>query len=303
MLATMLRGSVAPRLPAAAASRASKQPLFMPACRQLPLPSSLSPSPPSLVLFSTMRVKHALPTLASSTFGGNSSSVFRSARHHQALYRRQSYHVARQQRAKKPVSSETVVLGLITANVAVTMLWLTAHSPRKRQRMMAHFTTSSLHLARGQYHTLLTSVFSHADVGHLLANMVGLFFFGRQMCDVLGARRFLALYVGSGVFSSAAAVLEQQYANRVSFNLGASGAVNSITAMSILLFPRSTLLIFGIVPLPAWVAGSMFIFKDAYSWATDRRDGIGHFAHLGGAFCGGAYYFYLRRTGAFRYFR
>ncbi|TYZ66968.1 hypothetical protein PybrP1_001778 [[Pythium] brassicae (nom. inval.)] len=226
------------------------------------------------------------------------------ARHHLPLLRRQPFHqvATRRSRAKQPLSGDTVVLGLISANVVVTMLWLTAHSQRKRRRMMAHFTTSALHLERGQFHTLLTSVFSHADIGHLLANMIGLFFFGRQMCDVLGPKRFLALYLGSGVLSSGAAVLEQRYADRVSFNLGASGAVNSITAMSVLLFPHSTLLIFGIVPMPAWVAGSLFICKDAYSWATDRRDGIGHFAHLSGAFCGGAYYYYLRRTGAFRYF-
>lgn len=264
------------------------------------LPTSTS-AVPSAMLFSSMRLANAFQPHASALVR-RSGTCFAPARHHAASYRKQFMHSNRYGRRRKQISGDAVVLGLVSANVLVTMMWLTAHSQRKKRRMMNHFTTSTLHLARGQYHTLLTSMFSHADVGHLLANMIGLFFFGRQMCDVLGPKRFLGLYLTSGVLSSWAAVYEQQYANRVSFNLGASGAVNSITAMSILLFPHSTLLIFGIIPLPAWVAGSMFIFKDAYSWATDRRDGIGHFAHLSGAFCGGAYYYYLRRAGMFRHF-
>lgn len=262
-----------------------------------------SSSLPSAMLFSSMRLKNAFqPHVNSLVRRSNNTAISISkanARHHQASYRKQLIHLTR--RRSKEISGEMVVLGLISVNVLVTMMWLTAHSQRKKRRMMNHFTTSALHLERGQYHTLLTSVFSHADPGHLLANMIGLFFFGRQMCDVLGPKRFLALYIGSGVLSSWAAVYEQKHTDRFSFNLGASGAVNSITAISILMFPHSTLLIFGILPLPAWVAGSLFIFKDAYSWATNRQDGIGHFAHLSGAFCGGAYYYYLRRRGFMRF--
>ncbi|EGZ08335.1 hypothetical protein PHYSODRAFT_434799, partial [Phytophthora sojae] len=87
------------------------------------------------------------------------------------------------------------------------------------------------------YYTLLTAMFSQMSLGHLGANMLGLYFFGRQIAEVLGPRRFLYLYLVGGVLSSAAAVLEQQKSGRLTFNLGASGAVNAITAMSVLLFP------------------------------------------------------------------
>ncbi|KAH7476318.1 hypothetical protein PRIC1_000325 [Phytophthora ramorum] len=218
-------------------------------------------------------------------------------------------------RSSRAVSGDVVVLGLISANVGVTIAWMRAQTPPARHpvqqlrsfkpsmaTMLTHFTTSTQHLREGRYYTLLTAMFSQASLGHLGANMLGLYFFGKQLCDVLGHRRFLGLYLVSGVLSSAAAVYEQQLSGRLTFNLGASGAVNGITAMSILLFPHGTLLIFGIVPMPAWLAGSLFIFKDAYSFATDRQDGIGHVAHLSGAFIGGVYYYYLRR-GGFRSFR
>lgn len=209
-----------------------------------------------------------------------------------------------ERRKRSGARPEAVVASLIAANAVVTMLWYRARrSPYGQRFMLARFTTSPQHLAAGRYYTLLTSTFSHAEVGHLAANMLGLYFFGHQICDVLGARRFLALYLASGALSSLAAVLEQQRAGRSAFNLGASGAVNSVTAMSVLLFPHSTLLIFGLLPMPAWVAGSLFISKDAYAWLTDRRDGVGHFAHLSGALCGGLYFAHLRRSGALRRFR
>jgi membrane associated rhomboid family serine protease len=222
---------------------------------------------------------------------------------------------ASSRRESRAVSGDVVVLGLISVNAVVTMAWMRAQGPPPRhpaqklrsfqpsmRTMLTHWTTSTQHLREGRYYTLLTAMFSQATIGHLFANMFGLYFFGRQMCDVLGHRRFLGLYLVSGVLSSAAAVYEQKLSGRLTYNLGASGAVNGITAMSILLFPHGTLLIFGILPMPAWLGGALFIFKDAYSFATNQQDGIGHVAHLSGAFIGGAYYYYLRR-GGFRSFR
>ncbi|KAG6623926.1 putative serine protease family S54 [Phytophthora cinnamomi] len=197
-------------------------------------------------------------------------------------------------------SGDSVVFGLIAANVLVTTGWLKAESSRSSQGkklLLRHFTTSRVHLQLGLYHTLLTAAFSQASLGHLGANMLGLYFFGRQVAHVLGPRRFLGLYVASGVLSTTAAVLEQHLNHRVAINLGASGAVNAVTAMGVLLFPHGTLLLFGVVPMPAWLGGSMFIFKDAYAFATDKKDGIGHVAHLSGALVGGLYFYFLRRRG------
>jgi membrane associated rhomboid family serine protease len=192
-------------------------------------------------------------------------------------------------------SPEGVVYALMGANGVVYFLWATTQTQGQLARMATHFTTSARHLDHGLYHTLLTSVFSHKDFGHLFVNMFGLFFFGREISHLLGPRRFLGLYLASGIVSSWAAVQEQRQSRRVALNLGASGAVNSITALSILLFPHSTMLIFGIVPMPAWLGGTMFIGRDLYGWLNGQQDGIGHFAHLSGAACGGLYYAYLRR--------
>ncbi|KAI9921396.1 hypothetical protein PsorP6_002144 [Peronosclerospora sorghi] len=115
---------------------------------------------------------------------------------------------------------QSIVFALIAANVAVTIGWLRVESTQWRYReqhlrifspsmrtMLAHFTTSTQHLKEARYYTLLTVVFSQATISHLSTNMIGMYFFGSQLCDVLGHRKFLGLYLTSGVLSSAVAVL------------------------------------------------------------------------------------------------
>ena len=52
-------------------------------------------------------------------------------------------------------------------------------------------------LARGRYHTMLTSAFSHFDLTHLGVNMIALYFFGRSLCERFGGRYLLTL-IASG---------------------------------------------------------------------------------------------------------
>jgi len=46
--------------------------------------------------------------------------------------------------------------------------------------------------------------------------------------------------------------------------LGSSGAVNGIVMFDILLFPSATILLYGILPMPAWGLGAIFLGFDIY---------------------------------------
>ncbi|KAF1787815.1 Peptidase S54, rhomboid domain [Phytophthora cactorum] len=192
--------------------------------------------------------------------------------------RHQYHYRSSSRRESRAVSGDVVVLGLISVNVAVTIGWMRAQAPPPKHRaqqlrsfqpsmrtMLTHFTTSTQHLQEGRYYTLLTSM---------------------QICDLLGHRKFLGLYLASGVISSAAAVYEQRLSGRLTFNLGASGAVNAITAMSFSVSDGTLLILHH--SHASLVGGSLFIFKDAYSFATDRRRhrpcGTPRRAAIGGAY-------------------
>lgn len=195
-----------------------------------------------------------------------------------------------------------IIITLITLNIAVFMFWHKRIVPRNHGYfMLKNFTTSYDHLQSGLYYTLLTSVFSHMNISHLLANMIGLFFFGKAVNQVIGPKRFLTVYLGSGMLSSFASVYQQKSQGQGYVkNLGASGAVNAITTMAILFSPRSTILIMGILPMPAFAVGGLFLLRDldgAFRGSTigDHGQRVGHWAHLTGAACGAGYYYYLQK--------
>ena len=77
--------------------------------------------------------------------------------------------------------------------------------------------------------TLLTSGFLHGSFGHLLGNMIFLFIFGFALEKALGAGRYLAFYLLSGV--GASAVAAWAYAGSGSYGLGASGAIAGLMGM------------------------------------------------------------------------
>ena len=68
--------------------------------------------------------------------------------------------------------------------------------------------------------------------------------------------------------------------------LGASAAVNGMVAYSILLNPTARILLFFVIPVPAWAFGTFVIGKDLIGIANPNSS-IGHVAHVAGAAVGG----------------
>jgi membrane associated rhomboid family serine protease len=135
-----------------------------------------------------------------------------------------------------------------------------------------------------EYHRLVTYGLVHADFGHLLFNMVTLYFFGRIMENFFGERLgpfgFALFYIGGLLVS----ILPSYWKNRDNMqyrSLGASGAVSAVLFAFILLAPWQMIIVL-IVPLPAIVYAVAYT---AYSIYMDRRggDSVNHSAHLWGA--------------------
>ena len=140
-------------------------------------------------------------------------------------------------------------------------------------------------LRNRQYHTLITSGLLHADVPHLLFNMLTFYFFAPMLERMIGTPRFVVLYVLALICSEARTWLQQR--NNPNYAaLGASGAVSAVLFASIVYFPGQSLFIIPIpVPIPAPLFAVGYL---AYSWysASYRRDGINHTAHIDGALFG-----------------
>ena len=129
---------------------------------------------------------------------------------------------------------------------------------------------------------IVTHMFSHANISHLFFNMLGLYMFGSMVEATLGPKRFLILYLTSGLAASALQMLLSP-----SPILGASGAVFGITTAFATMFPNSQLmLLFPPIPMKAKYMAILFIGVGLYSGLSGTNDGIAHFAHVGGALWG-----------------
>ncbi len=140
-------------------------------------------------------------------------------------------------------------------------------------------------LRRRQYDTVVTSGFVHADLAHLIFNMLTFYFFAFPLEKQIGPVRFAALYVLGLVVSDLGTYFKHREDPGYG-SLGASGAISAVLFAAIVYFPWMKLFI---IPIPLPIPAPLFaVGYVAYSWYSARnpRGRINHDAHLGGALFG-----------------
>jgi membrane associated rhomboid family serine protease len=150
-------------------------------------------------------------------------------------------------------------------------------------------------ISRGQrVYTLVTSGFIHADVMHLLFNMVSYYFFAFQLeagnpgfgFVGLGHWQFGVLYFVSLILSDLPSVYKHRNDSWY-HSLGASGAVSAVVFSFIMFSPLSGMGIIFLpgISIPAVLFGVLYLVYCNYA-SRHSRDNINHDAHFFGALSG-----------------
>lgn len=145
----------------------------------------------------------------------------------------------------------------------------------------------------------LTYMFVHAEVFHLLFNMLAVWMFGVEMERAWGTRAFTTYYLVTGLGAAAATVLVGLlpfgFARSAFYavTIGASGAVYGLLLAFAMRYPDRPLMFFPIpIPVPAkyfvLILGAMALLFSVGAGSS----GVAHLAHLGGLVVG---YLYLTR--------
>ncbi len=145
---------------------------------------------------------------------------------------------------------------------------------------------------------LLTSMFLHANIWHLLGNMLFLFVFGDNVEDRLGGVRYVLFYIGGGAIAALSYVVLQP--GSAMPLIGASGGVAAILGAYLIMHPNAKVLtyvpfplylvallipglrirawfvIFAIVRMPAWLLLGGWL---AYQFVGIRDPGGGNIAY------------------------
>jgi len=133
---------------------------------------------------------------------------------------------------------------------------------------------------------VITHMFAHGSIGHILFNMFALFTFGRILENVWGPKRFLNFYLICGIGAAVFHLIVEYLQGTDSVALGASGAIMGVAVAFAYTFPNTELFILFLpIPIKAkWLIGAYVVYDVVFG--ITGGDNIAHFAHLGGALTG-----------------
>ena len=94
--------------------------------------------------------------------------------------------------------------------------------------------------------TIVTNLFIHAGIGHIIANMITLYFFGSFLSRLIGRRSFLIVYFLGGILGNIGYLLMPP--SPLAIAVGASGAIFALGGMLAVMVPKLRVFVF---PIPA----------------------------------------------------
>jgi membrane associated rhomboid family serine protease len=178
-----------------------------------------------------------------------------------------------------------VLIAIILVNVVVSLIGFKALQSGEARAQNFLFVPYEVAQGRNGLGLLLAHV-SHGSALHLGFNMIALYSFAEPVLRAVGPLKFVLIYVIAGLGSDLVvfALRKDDPSYRC---LGASGSVFGIMMASIVLDP-TTAVAFFFVPIP--IPGPLFMLAYAaiatFLIIQNRRDGISHEGHLGGAIVG-----------------
>ena len=145
--------------------------------------------------------------------------------------------------------------------------------------------------------TLITHMFYHEDVWHILSNMLWLWAFGYIMQDLTGSRKLIPVFIYGGLAGGIAFLLAfnliPAFKTTSGFALGASAGIMAIAIATTMIAPGYRIFPMLNGGIPLWVLTMIFLIIDLAT-VTGTNSG-GHIAHLAGAFAGFLFIYAFRR--------
>ena len=149
--------------------------------------------------------------------------------------------------------------------------------------------------------TIVTHMFYHESVWHIISNMLWLWAFGFIMQDLTGNKKIIPIFIYGGLAGAIAFIggshliptLKQQINDPSYLALGASAGVMAVAVATTFIAPGYRIFPMLNGGIPLWVLTMIFVIIDLAT--IPGTNSGGHIAHLGGAFAGFFFIYMLRR--------
>ncbi len=205
-----------------------------------------------------------------------------------------------------------VVKNLIIANCVMMLATTLLPIGGKIEGYLALFNAQSPLFHSFQ---VVSYMFLHANLSHLFFNMFALWMFGRTLEYEIGSQRFLTYYLVCGVGAALLQLLVGyfEYSHAVQTygaysqlsqmllvvpTVGASGAVFGLLLAFGVMHPNATImLMFPPIPMKAKWFVIVYGLVELFFGVSGYKEGIAHFAHVGGMLWGLMLLLYWKRSG------
>lgn len=185
----------------------------------------------------------------------------------------------------KPMRTPWVTRILIMLNVVIFALYFS--NPSASVFVFNHLAMTPADLTKGnELWSILTCVFLHGSIVHLIGNMYFLYIVGDNLEDVLGRKRFLMLYLVCGLLASCASYIVRPMSEIPS--VGASGAIAGLFGLYLVWFRHASLTFMIIIyqkKLSAVYFFAIWLLLNIVG-AMSAPDGVDYGAHIGGFIVG-----------------
>jgi membrane associated rhomboid family serine protease/Zn-finger nucleic acid-binding protein len=149
-------------------------------------------------------------------------------------------------------------------------------------------------------YTLLSSMFMHGGIFHLIFNMYFLWIFGNNIEDRIGPAKYVVFYLSCGIFAGLIHTFLTGHPELPT--LGASGAVSGIMGGYLYLYPRAKLTFHTLIiwrplkfRLPVWFYLGVWFFGSQIIYAALAIPGTAWYAHIAGFIFGFGVMFGMRK--------
>ncbi len=175
------------------------------------------------------------------------------------------------------------------------------------EQYTAYLALQPTNISHGQYlWTIITHMFVHGSIPHLLINMFVLFSLGSLCERIIGRKRFIWFYLVAGLFAGLLSVAlslafgtttlgAKIFGSPDIYMVGASGAIFAIAGLYVILLPKLRFMIIFLpfFSLPAYIMIPVVLFL---TWIVSFLGNfpIGNAAHFGGFLVGLFYGLYLK---------
>jgi len=205
----------------------------------------------------------------------------------------------------KPV----VTYSLLAINIAIFLFQLTL-SPEHIDLLLTDFGSIPNEVSHGQdLFTLVTSMFLHGGILHILGNMLFLWIFADNIEAVVGSSVFLLFYLFGGFFASFVHILTD-YDSLIP-TVGASGAISAVMGAYLVMFPKSRIKVIFIIKkvyISALVFLGLWFLQQLFSGVVtigpetaEEAGGVAWWAHIGGFIYGVLLGFFFKQKFGERY--